>query len=180
MDAINLTRHDFHGEWNYTVSPKASICSDSSRTGPNAPKRQSKARAGASLPRRHDRDLSPAAFAAYLAHAGFDPGSTWADRPPTNPSTTSGPRWTESRGAYLSIERTASGLVLERARRGDRTPRGRGAIAQQGQGSVQGGLFGLDGQPRSRAVTGTQARQTIIVASGPTCALAGNPRRAST
>ena len=23
MDAINLTRHDFHGEWNYTVSPKA-------------------------------------------------------------------------------------------------------------------------------------------------------------
>jgi hypothetical protein len=23
MDAANLTRHDFHGEWNYTVSPKA-------------------------------------------------------------------------------------------------------------------------------------------------------------
>ena len=23
MDAVNLTRHDFHGEWNYTVSPKA-------------------------------------------------------------------------------------------------------------------------------------------------------------
>jgi hypothetical protein len=20
---VNLTRHDFHGEWNYTVSPKA-------------------------------------------------------------------------------------------------------------------------------------------------------------
>jgi hypothetical protein len=23
MDAVNLTRHDFHGEWNYTISPKA-------------------------------------------------------------------------------------------------------------------------------------------------------------
>jgi hypothetical protein len=23
MLAVNLTRHDFHGEWNYTVSPKA-------------------------------------------------------------------------------------------------------------------------------------------------------------
>jgi len=23
MDAFNLTRHDFHGDWNYTVSPKA-------------------------------------------------------------------------------------------------------------------------------------------------------------
>jgi Rhodopirellula transposase DDE domain len=23
MDAVSLTRHDFHGEWNYTVSPKA-------------------------------------------------------------------------------------------------------------------------------------------------------------
>jgi hypothetical protein len=23
MDAVNLTRHDFHGEWNYTVTPKA-------------------------------------------------------------------------------------------------------------------------------------------------------------
>jgi len=23
MDAVNLTRHDFHGEWNYTVNPKA-------------------------------------------------------------------------------------------------------------------------------------------------------------
>jgi nucleotide-binding universal stress UspA family protein len=23
MDAVNLTRHDFHGEWNYTVSPRA-------------------------------------------------------------------------------------------------------------------------------------------------------------
>jgi GH18 family chitinase len=22
MDAVNLTRHDFHGEWNYTVTPK--------------------------------------------------------------------------------------------------------------------------------------------------------------
>jgi hypothetical protein len=25
MQAINLTRHEFHGEWNYTVSPKALI-----------------------------------------------------------------------------------------------------------------------------------------------------------
>jgi hypothetical protein len=23
IEAINLTRHDFHGEWNYTVSPNA-------------------------------------------------------------------------------------------------------------------------------------------------------------
>jgi hypothetical protein len=23
MGHLNLTRHDFHGEWNYTVSPKA-------------------------------------------------------------------------------------------------------------------------------------------------------------
>jgi hypothetical protein len=23
MKAVNLTRHDFHGEWNYTVAPKA-------------------------------------------------------------------------------------------------------------------------------------------------------------
>jgi hypothetical protein len=23
IDAVSLTRHDFHGEWNYTVSPKA-------------------------------------------------------------------------------------------------------------------------------------------------------------
>ncbi len=23
MEAVNITRHDFHGEWNYTVSPKA-------------------------------------------------------------------------------------------------------------------------------------------------------------
>jgi hypothetical protein len=23
MDAVNLTRHDIHGEWNYTVSPAA-------------------------------------------------------------------------------------------------------------------------------------------------------------
>jgi Rhodopirellula transposase DDE domain len=22
FDAVNLTRHDFHGEWNYTISPK--------------------------------------------------------------------------------------------------------------------------------------------------------------
>ena len=23
MEAVNLKRHDFHGEWNYTVTPKA-------------------------------------------------------------------------------------------------------------------------------------------------------------
>jgi hypothetical protein len=23
MQAVNLKRHDFHGEWNYTVTPKA-------------------------------------------------------------------------------------------------------------------------------------------------------------
>jgi hypothetical protein len=23
IEAVNLTRHDFHGEWNYTISPKA-------------------------------------------------------------------------------------------------------------------------------------------------------------
>ena len=30
MDAINIQRHDFHGEWNYTISPQPPICSDSS------------------------------------------------------------------------------------------------------------------------------------------------------
>ena len=30
MDAINLQRHEFHGEWNYTISPKPPIRSDSS------------------------------------------------------------------------------------------------------------------------------------------------------
>jgi hypothetical protein len=30
MDAINIQRHEFHGEWNYTISPQATICSDSS------------------------------------------------------------------------------------------------------------------------------------------------------
>jgi hypothetical protein len=30
MDAINIQRHDFHGEWNYTISPLPPICSDSS------------------------------------------------------------------------------------------------------------------------------------------------------
>jgi Rhodopirellula transposase DDE domain len=23
LQAVNLTRHDFHGEWNYTINPKA-------------------------------------------------------------------------------------------------------------------------------------------------------------
>jgi len=22
IEAVNLARHDFHGEWNYTISPK--------------------------------------------------------------------------------------------------------------------------------------------------------------
>ena len=30
MDAINLQRHDFHGDWNYTISPQPPIRSDSS------------------------------------------------------------------------------------------------------------------------------------------------------
>ena len=25
MDAINILRHSFHGDWNYTISPKASV-----------------------------------------------------------------------------------------------------------------------------------------------------------
>jgi hypothetical protein len=29
MDALNIHRHDFHGEWNYTISPQPSFCSDS-------------------------------------------------------------------------------------------------------------------------------------------------------
>ncbi|KAA5595406.1 ISAzo13-like element transposase-related protein, partial [Blastochloris sulfoviridis] len=23
LEAVNLTRHDFHGEWNYTISPNS-------------------------------------------------------------------------------------------------------------------------------------------------------------
>jgi transposase len=30
MDAINILRHQFHGDWNYTIRPQASIRSDSS------------------------------------------------------------------------------------------------------------------------------------------------------
>ncbi len=30
MDAINIYRHDFHGDWNYTIKPHAPIRSDSS------------------------------------------------------------------------------------------------------------------------------------------------------
>ncbi len=30
MDAINIQRHDFHGEWNYTINPIPPVCSDSS------------------------------------------------------------------------------------------------------------------------------------------------------
>jgi len=25
LEAVNLTRHDFHGEWNYTISPKVLV-----------------------------------------------------------------------------------------------------------------------------------------------------------
>jgi len=25
LEAVNLTRHDFHGEWNYTVSPNPPV-----------------------------------------------------------------------------------------------------------------------------------------------------------
>jgi len=31
-----LTRHDFHGEWNYTVSQKPSPWNDNSRTSPKS------------------------------------------------------------------------------------------------------------------------------------------------
>ena len=30
MDAINILRHQFHGDWNYTIRPQASVRSDSS------------------------------------------------------------------------------------------------------------------------------------------------------
>jgi hypothetical protein len=30
IDAINIHRHDFHGDWNYTIKPQPSVCSDSS------------------------------------------------------------------------------------------------------------------------------------------------------
>jgi hypothetical protein len=30
MDAINIQRHKFHGEWNYTISPQPPVRSDSS------------------------------------------------------------------------------------------------------------------------------------------------------
>ena len=30
MEALNIQRHDFHGDWNYTISPQPPICSDSS------------------------------------------------------------------------------------------------------------------------------------------------------
>ena len=34
IDAINIHRHDFHGDWNYTIKPQASLRSDSSWNGP--------------------------------------------------------------------------------------------------------------------------------------------------
>ena len=30
MDAINIHRHEFHGDWNYTISPQSPVRSDSS------------------------------------------------------------------------------------------------------------------------------------------------------
>ena len=30
MDSINIQRHDFHGDWNYTITPQLPIRSDSS------------------------------------------------------------------------------------------------------------------------------------------------------
>ena len=30
MDAINILRHKFHGDWNYTITPQTSVRSDSS------------------------------------------------------------------------------------------------------------------------------------------------------
>ncbi len=30
MDAINIQRHEFHGDWNYTISPQLPVRSDSS------------------------------------------------------------------------------------------------------------------------------------------------------
>ena len=29
MDAINIQRHDFHGDWNYTINPPPNVRSDS-------------------------------------------------------------------------------------------------------------------------------------------------------
>jgi len=30
MDAINIQRHEFHGDWNYTINPIPNVRSDSS------------------------------------------------------------------------------------------------------------------------------------------------------
>jgi hypothetical protein len=30
MHAINIQRHEFHGDWNYTISPQPPVRSDSS------------------------------------------------------------------------------------------------------------------------------------------------------
>jgi hypothetical protein len=30
MDSINLQRHDFHGDWNYTITPQGTNRSDNS------------------------------------------------------------------------------------------------------------------------------------------------------
>jgi hypothetical protein len=31
MDAINISRDDFHGEWNYTISPMLAVPDDANR-----------------------------------------------------------------------------------------------------------------------------------------------------
>jgi len=32
MTALNITRNPFHGEWNYTIAPRAKIADPSDRT----------------------------------------------------------------------------------------------------------------------------------------------------
>ena len=36
IDAINILRHKFHGDWNYTIRPQRPVRSDNYRTGPNS------------------------------------------------------------------------------------------------------------------------------------------------
>ena len=33
MDAINISRDDFHGEWNYTIAPMLTLPNDATRPG---------------------------------------------------------------------------------------------------------------------------------------------------
>ena len=36
IDALNISRHDFHGDWNYTIIQSLLTCSGNCRTGPKA------------------------------------------------------------------------------------------------------------------------------------------------